>query len=138
MSIRRHLTLALATLALLLTGCASTDPRVDATTWRLVGWSASSLKPTDFPITARFADGKVTGRSAVNTYTGSFTDGQGIAIAIGPLATTRMAGPEPAMRAERIYLALLSDSKKMLMDGRQLTLRDGNDDVTLVFEAATE
>ena len=135
MSIRHRLTLALAALALLLSGCAGMRARVESSTWRLVEWGATAQPLPEAAITARFANGQVTGRSAVNTYSGRMTLGPGITMAIGPLASTRMAGPEPAMRAERTYLALLSDSRKFqLRDGR-LTLRDGNDDITLVFEA---
>jgi heat shock protein HslJ len=138
MSIRHRLTLALAALALLLSGCAGMGARMESSSWRLVEWGATTQSLPATAITARFADGQVTGRSAVNTYSGRATLGPGVTMAIGPLATTRMAGPQPAMHAESTYLALLSGSKKFqVLDGR-LTLRDGNDDVTLVFVASAD
>ena len=38
---------------------------VAGTSWRLAAWSASSLDPADFTLTAAFADGQISGRSAV-------------------------------------------------------------------------
>jgi len=119
---------------LLLAACASTSsPRLDAHAWRLTAWSVSSLAATDFAITARFADGGVTGRSAVNTYRGTATIGPGNAIAFGPMITTRMAGPEPAMRAESAYLALLASATSYALDDGRLTLADAGGNVVLEY-----
>ena len=43
----------------------------------------------------------------MNRYAGPFTSGPEGAIDIGPLAGTALAGPEDAMRAEQVYLAVL-------------------------------
>lgn len=134
-SVVTRLRLTLAAILVLLAGCASTPaPRLDEHAWRLTAWSVSSLPATEFEITARFADGGVSGRSAVNTYRGPVTLGPGNALAFGPMATTKMAGPEPAMRAEGIYLRLLADAASYSIDGDRLTLRDAGGNERLVFE----
>ena len=117
-----------------LAGCATTTARLEGSEWRLTAWSVSSLRSTDFPITARFADGGISGRSAVNTYRGSATLGPGSSISFGPLATTRMAGPEPAMRAEGVYLDLLSRVASYRIDDDRLTLFDAKGNELLVFD----
>ena len=130
---------ALLALGALLAACATMPvPRLDGTTWRLSAWSVASLRADEFEITARFADGRVSGRSAVNTYTGAATIGPGNAIAFGPMASTRMAGPEPAMRAEGIYLRLLGDARSWSIDDARLTLRDAGGNDRLVFMAAPD
>ena len=44
---------------------------LDQTRWRLAAWSASALDPAGFDITADFADGRIGGRSAVKTISGT-------------------------------------------------------------------
>jgi heat shock protein HslJ len=142
-SIRKPI--AVIALGILLAACV-TPPTVpapplsplEAHDWRLTAWSVSSLRATEFEITVRLRDGRVSGRSAVNTYTGAVTIGPGNAIAFGPIATTRMAGPEPAMRAEGIYLQLLGDARSWSIDDARLTLRDAGGNERLVFVAAPD
>jgi putative lipoprotein len=69
-------------------------------------------------------DGAVFGRGGVNTFRGSYerTDG---AVELGPLATTLMAGPEPASRHESAMLTLLSGRLPLAVDGDTLVLGDG-------------
>ena len=45
----------------------------------------------------------------------------------GPLATTRMAGPEDAMQRERAFLAALERVTSYELDGRTLALLAGDD-----------
>ena len=81
---RRGLTATLATLAALsvvlltVAGCGgSSEPAtLDGTSWRLIGWSLSSLDPNDFTITARVrgrADRAASPRST--SYGGPYTAG---------------------------------------------------------------
>lgn len=143
---RIAIALSLAATVLVLGACAApppraevtTVPRLEGTTWRLAGWSVSSLFAPDFAITARFGDGGVSGRSAVNTYRGAMTFGPGSNLAVAPLATTKMAGPEPDMRAEGIYLRLLGEAASYRLEGGRLTLFDGQGNERLIFERAVE
>ena len=119
------------------TACSSGGHELDGTTWRLSGWTLSSLDPASFTITATFTDGKISGRSAVNTYGGSYTAGPNGAFAVGEIASTQMAGPEPAMRAEHAYLTLLRQARSYLLAGRTLTLFDAHGNESLIFERAS-
>lgn len=134
------LVLPLAAAALLLVGCGSGDdsggaPSLEGTSWRLTGWSASSLDPADFAITAQFDDGKIGGTSAVNTYGGPYEAGEDGSFSVGDLASTMMAGPEPDMRAETIYLQLLAEAKQYTVEGETLTLSDADGNASLIFAA---
>ena len=128
-------TLALSLALLAVAGCrgSSAAPTLDGTTWRLSGRSVSSLDPNDFTITAQFADGKISGKSAVNSYGGPYTAGPGDAFSVGDLVSTMMAGPELDMRAEQGYLKLLSEAKSYRLDGDRLTLFHQNGNGSLIF-----
>ena len=141
---RRGCTLTLATLAavsvamLAVVGCGGSggEPAtLDGTSWGLVGWSLSSLDPNEFTITAAFADGTISGKSAVNNYNGPYTQGPDNAFSVGDLASTMMAGPEPEMRAETAYLKLLSEAKSYELKNGGLTLFDSGGNESLIFES---
>ena len=121
-----------------LAGCLHDESPLDGTSWRLTEWTLSSLNPADFSITAQFADGNISGHSAVNTYGGPYKLGRGAAFEVGPLACTEMAGPEPAMRAEAAYMTLLGQAKSFKVAGSTLTLYDKNGNESLVFDVANE
>jgi heat shock protein HslJ len=131
-------TLALSVTLLGVAGCggsSSASPTLEGTSWRLTGWTLSSLNPEDFTITAAFADGKISGKSAVNNYNGPFTEGPGDAFSVGELISTMMAGPEPDMRAEQAYLTLLAQAKSYVLKDGVLTLFDANGNESLTFAA---
>lgn len=119
-------------------GCTSPGKSLDGTQWRLAVWTLSSFSAGDFAISASFEDGKLSGRSAVNHYAGPYTLGPGNAFSAGPFATTRMAGPEPAMRAEGGYLQLLEQAKSYKLAGGKLTLYDAGGNESLSFEPASD
>jgi heat shock protein HslJ len=116
-------------------GCGSGRTALDGTDWVLAAWSVSSIDPADVEITATFVDGQVSGRSAVNTYGGTYSAGPGAAFSVGDLTSTEIAGPEPAMRAEAAYVALLREAGAYRLDGGRLTLSDDAGNALLVFDA---
>ena len=116
-----------------LAACSSGNGELDDTTWTLSGWTLSSLDPGAFTITAMFADGKISGRSAVNSYSGPYTAGSDGAFSVGEIASTQMAGSEPAMRAEGAYLTLLQQARSYSLAGRTLKLFDAQDNESLIF-----
>lgn len=126
-----------AALGVVAAGCGSGSetPELDGTSWRLTGWSVSAQDPNDVTITAEFKDGTVSGSAAVNQYNGAYTVGPEDAFAAGPLASTKMAGPEADMQAEAAYLALLEGAKSVKLDGTTLTLFDADGNESLVFTA---
>ncbi|HUK77913.1 MAG TPA: META domain-containing protein [Thermoleophilia bacterium] len=109
---------------------------LDGTSWRLTGWTLSSLDPHDFTITAKFADGRISGSSGVNAYGGPYSAGPGAAFSVGDLAVTAMGGSGPAMRAEQTFLTLLGAVRSFEESGSRLTLFDEHGNASLVFRAA--
>lgn len=105
---------------------------LDGTRWALAAWSASSLDPAGFDVTADFARGQIGGRSAVNTYGGPFTAAADGTFAAGPLAMTEMAGEPAAMQAESLYHALLAQANRWRIAGGQLVLSKSAHDL-LIF-----
>jgi heat shock protein HslJ len=125
--------------ALAMAGCGGGGSHaLDGTSWRLTGWSLSSLDPNTFTITAEFADGRISGRSAVNSYSGPYTAGPGSAFAVGGITSTLMAGPEPEMRAEQAYQTLLGQAKSYRLKSDTLTLSDANGNESLIFTRAAK
>jgi heat shock protein HslJ len=116
-------------------GCARVDSPLDGTRWRLSEWTLNSLDPTALKITAEFGDGRISGSSGVNTYGGPYRVGPRSAFSAGPLASTEMAGPEPAMRAEQAYLTLLGQVGSYKMTDGSLTLYDAGGNESLIFDA---
>jgi len=118
-----------------LVGCSRGHPALDGTQWRLTEWTLSSLNPRDFHVTAAFAGGKISGHSGVNSYGGPYAVGSRQSFKVGSIASTEMAGPEPAMRAEGAYLTLLGQAHSYRVDAGRLTLFDAGGNESLIFEA---
>ncbi len=85
--------------------------------------------PSPSPITMTLeANGKISGRSTVNRYFGSFArNPNGSLTWTGALGATRMAGPEGAMKTESSFFAALGGTSE---------LRVGSD--LLVFQSADQ
>ncbi|HJW76569.1 MAG TPA: META domain-containing protein [Thermoleophilia bacterium] len=118
-------------------GCSSEpeQPALDGTSWKLTAWAESSPIPADVTITATFADGKVSGNSGVNTYGGTYESDTSGAFSAGPLASTMMAGPEEAMKAETAYLRRLDAAESYAITDSTLVLKDADGKDSLTFEA---
>ena len=121
-----------------LAACTSIADPLQGTRWKLSGWTVSSIDPASLGITAGFAEGTIAGRSAVNRYSGPYTTGSGRSFSVGPLAATRMAGPEPAMRAESAYLTLLGEARSYRLTDSQLVLFDSKGNESLIFDRSME
>ena len=141
---RPRLSVAFVTLVLLVTalgvsGCRTSggdSHALDGTAWRLTGWSLSSLDPGGFAITAKFADGRISGDSGVNAYGGSYRAGPGDAFSVGELTVGGVGGIGSVMRAERAYLTLLGEAKSFTRSGDRLTLFDRHGNRSLTFRGA--
>ena len=105
---------------------------LENTHWKLAAWSASSLDPAGFDITADFAGGRISGRSAVNSYGGDYSASADGAFHVGLLAMTEMAGEPAAMQAESLYHALLAQADHWRRANGQFTLSAGSADL-LIF-----
>ena len=73
--------------------------------WYLVG--AVSETPIPTTVTLAFDGDRASGAAPVNTYSASFTSTKKGGLDLGPIASTRMAGPDDAMAAETAYFGLL-------------------------------
>ena len=102
------------------------------TSWTLVEIGGSAPAGDAKPTLVFGTDGTVTGNSGCNTFNGTVTI-DGSTIGFGPMATTRMACPEPAMSVESAYLAGLDAAATWRMDGGQLVLEGAT---TLTFDPA--
>ena len=137
----KHVLMSLCgALIVLASGCESNDGNstgngtvLPGTKWRLSAWSANSLDPARFTITADFDESRISGTSAVNSYGGRYSATASGEFSIGALESTLMAGSEDAMRAERIYLELLAQARKYTVSDTTLTFLDGGSNESLVF-----
>jgi heat shock protein HslJ len=95
------------------------------TNWTLTSIEALGAESGTLPgadITLDFgADGQANGAAGCNTYNGTYTV-TGDTLTFGPLITTRMACPEPVMRQEQAYLAMLANPSTIKQEADRLTL----------------
>lgn len=108
--------------------------------FRLVAYAAPDgslvTVPDRVEVTATFEDGQVSGKGGCNRFVGPYVrDGDGLAL--GPLASTMMACPEPAMSIETGFHAAVSRVAGLVDHGDTLELVDGDGRVVLRFAAAT-
>jgi len=93
------------------------------TEWALTGDVGKAARFIQFR-----SDGRVTGYSGCNRFTGTYTQDGGTLI-IGTLATTRMACPPEVMKREQEFLALLGKIRHVDRANLQLILKDGEGNV---------
>lgn len=83
------------------------------------GWEAENFMQRN--ITLEFQkEGELGGQGPVNRYFASYTAGkikinQKGAISVGPIGSTKMAGPEPLMNCETRFFTLLNSAKEFLV-----------------------
>ncbi|MCE5299089.1 MAG: META domain-containing protein [Methanoregulaceae archaeon] len=88
-----------------------------------------------YPISLQFADdGKVSGNSGCNSYSGTYTV-SGNSISMSGFAVTLMYCGEPGvMDLESTYLAVLPSMKVYKISGNELTLSDGTGKITMIYD----
>ena len=106
---------------------------LEGTHWKLAMWSADALDPSGFDITAVFSGGQISGRSAVNTYSGGYSAASEGTFSVGALAMTEMAGTPDAMQAESTYFDLLRQARRWRMEKSQFVLANTAGQSLLVF-----
>lgn len=107
------------------------------TRWRLVALSPE-LPLGAVRVEAVFdADARrVSGTAGCNRFTGTFTT-DGDRLTIGPLATTRMACPEPQMRIEQAVLRTLAAAQRWAESDATLVIETGTGE-SLTFSSAPD
>jgi heat shock protein HslJ len=105
-------------------------------TWILVSLDRLPVSGVDRPPTAVFEGSRVAGFGGCNRYFGQVVEKSPGAIAVGPLAGTRMACPGPAMELESRFLAAMSRmTRYSFVDGRLvLSTIEGGAPQELMFE----
>jgi heat shock protein HslJ len=107
------------------------------------GWNLSQLMDQPLvsgsSITAQFtSDGKVSGSSGCNRYSGTYkTTGNNIEFS-SPLAATMMACEQELMDQESAYLKALGEVKTFKVAGDTLTLSDANSKSLLVYKGQSQ
>ena len=102
------------------------------TKWKLLEMGQTTLPEKDGEITISFDENKVNGNSGVNNYFSNYIMASDI-IMIGPIGSTKMAGPDKFMKLESQYLNILQNSKKIKLDNNRLTFTT-DDGKTLTFK----
>jgi heat shock protein HslJ len=107
----------------LLSACGGINPRdtLNGTTWTLT--SIDNIPPLEGRnLSIAFAEGKFSGSSGCNSYSGSY-DINGEKISTGPIAMTLMACADSGMmEQEQFFLAYLGDLKTFVRNEVQLQL----------------
>jgi len=99
------------------------------TVWKLVELNGEAVGSSKLPsLLLDPATGRVSGMAGVNRYSGTFQQ-QDAAVSFGPLAVTKMAGPEKDMKVEADFLATLPHVTAWKADGLMLSLLAGDKEV---------
>jgi heat shock protein HslJ len=101
---------------------------LSGTSWKITGYNngkeAVTSPEADSELTLEFGtDGTVSGNGGVNQFNGPYEATEDT-IKIGPLASTKMAGPENLMTQEAAYLAALEAGTTWEVVNGVLTTRD--------------
>jgi heat shock protein HslJ len=107
---------------------AAAKAELPGSKWVVTGYNNGKQAVTgpavDSTLTVAFGtDGKVGGNGGVNTFSGTFESGPS-SVKIGPLASTKMAGPPELMTQETLYLTALQNSTTWEIQSGKLTMRD--------------
>jgi heat shock protein HslJ len=113
----------------MLDSCAGSAPRAANLADLRGSWQLAVAVPVGARLPTLTVDdrGAIHGNSGVNRYSGSL-DVAALAEGhwkVGPVAGTRMAGPEGAMALETSFLQALQGADTAWLDGGQLHLRRG-------------
>ena len=130
------LTVVLISLLALGSGCGGSpdeQPALDGSSWQLTAWAEPDPLPASAPVTAEFGDGRVAGTAGVNRYSASVSAGTDGSFSVDAPISTKMAGPEDAMAAEKAYLTRLQAATTYRVDGDTLMLADADGQPSLTF-----
>lgn len=143
---RHALALLLAALvaALLLSGCGAKNQETDLTANPWVGKQVmtpegelTGLLDGTSPVLYFSPEGKVTGNATVNNFTGPYTL-EGRNVDIGPLATTKVGGPQVELVQETQILAALDVAVRYTVRNGVLEFYDPSGKVVVSFTVAEE
>ena len=84
---------------------------LDGTNWSLLELADGQSASVSADATLNFAEGQVSGSGGCNSFTGSFSlgDNNPLVMAVGPLAATERACPDPVGSQESVYFVALNN-----------------------------
>jgi len=113
---------------------------LDGTSWKLSSYKVANgtqvkKVPADVVVTAKFADGKVSGKSGCNSYNGTYQADEK-SLTFGPQASTRMACEGEAGELEQVYLSHLDQANNYQIQDEQLLVKNADGVTLLIFDKA--
>lgn len=129
-----------AALVLLMAGCChcrsyqrKTRRPLVGTEWQLIQLGGETIRPVEgsFAMTLS-AEGQLSGVGSANRITGPYQSDERRSLKIGPLASTRMACPDP--KHEAAFIEALESATHYDMDGPMLLILS-NGELRAVFQA---
>ena len=123
--------------AALLPACGDDEPSgpeaLEGETWVLTQFVAEDGSTEIVQgVDAEFDGSTISGVSGCNRYNASY-EASGDEISFGPIAGTQMACPEPQMSVEVRYLQLLQSVATFEVEGRAMSMADGEGTPVLQF-----
>jgi heat shock protein HslJ len=124
--------------AVLLTACGDDEPSgpeaLEGKSWILTQFVAEdgSTEIVDVGVDAEFDGSTMSGTSGCNRYNAPY-EASGDGISFGAIAVTQMACPEPQMSVEDRYLQLLESVATFEVEGRSMSMADGEGTPVLQF-----
>ena len=113
------------------------NKKLKNTSWKLLNMDGKDISKliskNDNNITLSFNENGINGNSGINNYFGDYEIVNNN-IKVGPLGSTRMAGPENLMKVEREFLELLGNSKKVKLSDQKTLVLTTDKGKTLTFE----
>ena len=113
------------------------NKKLKNTSWKLLNMDGKDvsklISKNENNITLSFNENGINGNSGINNYFGDYEIVNNN-IKIGPLGSTRMAGPENLMKVEREFLELLENSKKVKLSDQKTLILTTDKGKTLIFE----
>jgi heat shock protein HslJ len=125
-------------LTLLVSACGGDEPSgpeaLEGESWILTQFVAEdgSTQIVDVGVDAEFDGSQISGTSGCNRYNASY-EANGNEISFGPIAGTQMACPEPQTSVEARYLQLLESVATFEVEGRSMSMADGEGTPVLQF-----
>ena len=107
---------------------------ISASAWRPTHLGEMKLEETSEMFVQFEVDEQMRGHGGCNRFFGSYELEDG-SVQIGPLGSTRMACPEPAMSFEISFMEALRTSTTASLVGNKLVLRTDKDVIALRFTA---
>lgn len=113
------------------------NKKLKNTSWKLLNMDGKDvsklISKNENNITLSFNENGINGNSGINNYFGDYEIVNNN-IKVGPLGSTRMAGPENLMKVEREFLELLGNSKKVKLSDQKTLILTTDKGKTLIFE----